>query len=128
MFRKPLLLVAMTMAIAGAHAASKPEPAAGAKTATAPAANPFFKASTLQYQAPPFDKITDADFQPAMEEGMKQQLAEIEKIAEQSAAPTFANTIEAMERSGALLTRVNKVFFALAQANTNEVLQKVQAA
>ena len=127
MFRKPLLLVAMTMAIAGAHAASKPEPAAGAKTAAAPAANPFFKASTLQYQAPPFDKITDADFQPAMEEGMKQQLAEIEKIAEQSAAPTFANTIEAMERSGALLTRVNKVFFALAQANTNEVLQKVQA-
>ena len=128
MFRKPLLLVAMTMAIAGAHAASKPEPAAGAKTATAPAANPFFKASTLQYQAPPFDKITDADFQPAMEEGMKQQLAEVEKIAEQSAAPTFANTIEAMERSGALLTRVNKVFFALAQANTNEVLQKAQAA
>ena len=128
MFRQRLLLVAMTVAIsASAQAQSKPAGASAAATAaTASAANPFFKASTLQYQAPPFDKIGDADFQPAIEEGMKQQLAEIEKIAGQSAAPTFANTVEAMERSGALLTRVGKVFYALAQANTNDTLQQVQ--
>jgi hypothetical protein len=123
-----LLLVAMTAAIttlaAGAEPAKAPEPAARPATA---AANPFFKASTLQYQAPPFDKITDADFQPAIEEGMKQNIAEIEKIASQADAPTFANTIEAMERSGALLTRSAKVFFALVQANTNPTLQKAQA-
>jgi len=128
MFRIRLLLVAMTAAIttlaAGAEPAKTPEPAAKPATATA---NPFFQASTLQYQAPPFDKITDADFQPAIEEGMKQNIAEIEKIANQADAPTFANTIEAMERSGALLTRSAKVFFALAQANTNPALQKVQA-
>src|SRR5262249_35023519 len=129
MFRQRFLLVAMTAAItAAAQAAPTPE-AAGtsvAKTTIAAAANPFFKTSTLQYQAPPFDRITDATFQPAIEEGMKQQLAEIEQIAEQQAAPTFANTIEAMERSGALLTRVAKVFFALAQANTNDTIQQVQ--
>jgi peptidyl-dipeptidase Dcp len=131
MFHERLLLIAMTVALsAAAQGAPKPEAAAGMSaaknTAAATAANPFLKASTLQYQAPPFDKITDADFQPAIEDGMKQQLAEIEKIADQSAAPTFANTIEAMERSGATLTRVSKVFFALAQANTNDTLQQVQ--
>src|SRR5215831_21372916 len=130
MFRHRLLFIAMTAAITvtGAYAAPTPEGGHGgsAAGASAIAANPFFKASTLQYQAPPFDKITDADYQPAMEEGMKQQIAEIEKIAGQDDAPTFANTIEAMERSGALLTRVNKVFFAIAQANTNDQLQKVQ--
>jgi peptidyl-dipeptidase Dcp len=132
MFHQRLLLVAMTATVtAAAQAAPNTEAAAGVSAAkttiAATAANPFLKASTLQYQAPPFDKIGDADFQPAIEEGMKQQLAEIEKIAGQSAAPTFANTIEAMERSGATLTRVGKVFFALAQANTNETLQKVQS-
>jgi peptidyl-dipeptidase Dcp len=128
-----LLLAAIAAALTAAAVQAEPkhEAAAGtsaAKNATlAVAANPFLKASALQYHAPPFDRITDADFQPAIEEGMKQQLAEIEKIADQSATPTFTNTIEAMERSGALLTRVNKVFFALAQANTNDTVQKVQS-
>jgi len=88
--------------------------------------NPFFTESPLPYQAPPFDKIKDTDYQPALEEGMKQLLAETDKVANQSDAPTFANTIEAMERSSALLTRTAKVFFGLAQANTNETIQKVQ--
>ena len=88
--------------------------------------NPFFSASTLSFQAPPFDKIKDADFQPAIEEGMKQQIAEVEKIADNADAPTFENTIVAMERTGALLSRVGKVFFALSQSNTNDTLQKVQ--
>jgi peptidyl-dipeptidase Dcp len=122
---RPLLL-AMTIAMAACsqtpHKTEAPQQAVAAPVT----ANPFFAASTLQYQAPPFDKITDSDFQPAIEEGMKRQLVEVEKIADSSDAPTFANTIVAMERSGALLTRVSKVFFALAQANTNPTLQKIQ--
>lgn len=89
-------------------------------------ANPFAAASTLLYQAPPFDKIHDADYQPALEEGMKQQIAEIEKIASDPSPAAFENTIVAMERTGALLTRVAKVFFALTQSNTNDDLQKIQ--
>jgi len=90
------------------------------------ATNPFFAESTLPYHAPPFDKIKDSDYQPALQEGMKRLLAETEVIANQTDAPTFANTVEAMERSGDLVTRTTKVFFGLAQANTNETIQKVQ--
>jgi len=89
--------------------------------------NPFFKPSPLPYQAPPFDKINDSHFQPAMEEGMKQELAEITAIADSDAPPTFANTIEAMERTGDLLRRVQRVFGGLTQSNTNPALQKVQS-
>jgi peptidyl-dipeptidase Dcp len=95
--------------------------------AQAPAtrANPFFAPSTLPFQAPAFDTITDADFQPAIEEGMKQQLAEIESIANNPAPPSFVNTIEAMEASGKLLRRVMPVFNGLTEANTNPTLQKI---
>jgi peptidyl-dipeptidase Dcp len=89
-------------------------------------ANPFLTASPLPFQAPPFDRIKDADYQPAIEEGMKRQRAEIDAIANDPAAPTFGNTLEAMERSGALLTRVSKVFFNLTQSNTNDTLQKIE--
>jgi peptidyl-dipeptidase Dcp len=88
--------------------------------------NPFYRESTLPYHAPPFDRIHDADYKPALEEGMRRQLSEIDSIANQSAAPTFENTIVAMERSGQLLTRVAKVFFALTSANTDDTLQAVQ--
>ncbi|MEK6374785.1 MAG: M3 family metallopeptidase [Acidobacteriota bacterium] len=88
--------------------------------------NPFFTASSLPYQAPPFDKIQDSHFQPAIEEGMKQELAEMNAIADSEAPPTFANTIEAMERTGELLRRVQRVFGGLAQSNTNPTIQKVQ--
>ena len=88
--------------------------------------NPFYAASTLQYQAPPFDRIKDSDFRPAMEAGMRQQLAEVDAITTQTASPTFDNTIVALERSGALLTRVSKVFNAVTGANTNDTLQKIQ--
>src|SRR3989440_11301986 len=94
---------------------------------SAAAANPFFSESTLPFHAPPFDKIKDSDYAPAIEEGMKNQLVEIDAIANNPAAPTFANTLEAMERSGALLTRVTKVFFNLTTANTSDTLQKIKA-
>jgi peptidyl-dipeptidase Dcp len=97
-----------------------------AVSAQAAESNPFLTPSTLPYQAPPFDKIKDADFQPAIEEGIKQQLSEVETIANSGDAPTFANTIEAMERSGNLLRRVQRVFGGLTQSNTNPTLQKVQ--
>ena len=88
--------------------------------------NPFAAASPLFDQAPPFDRIHDADYQPALEEGMRRQLGEIAAIATDTAAPTFDNTILAMERSGALLRRVSKVFNAITSANTDDTLQKVQ--
>jgi peptidyl-dipeptidase Dcp len=88
--------------------------------------NPFSEASTLLYQAPPFDRIHDADYEPAIEAGMKAQLVEVAAIANQEAAPTFENTIVAMEKTGASLTRVAKVFFAMTGANTNDALQKVE--
>jgi peptidyl-dipeptidase Dcp len=88
--------------------------------------NPFYAASTLPYQAPPFDRIHDGDYQPAIEAGIEQQREEIAAIANSSAPPTFENTIVAMERMGQLLTRVTMVFDAITQANQNDVLQKVQ--
>ena len=90
------------------------------------AANPFYQPSKLPFNAPAFDKIKDSDFKPVIEEGMKQQQAEIGKIADNTEAPTFENTLVAIEKSGQLLNRVNGVFNLLTGANTNPVLQKVQ--
>ena len=89
-------------------------------------ANPFAAASPLFDQAPRFDRIHDADYQPALEEGMRRQLAEVAVVAADTAAPTFDNTIVRLERSGVLLRRVSKVFFALASANTDDTIQRVQ--
>jgi peptidyl-dipeptidase Dcp len=104
----------------------------GATQAQQPAAfgpsNPLYAPSTLPYQAPPFDKIHDADYQPAIEAGIAQQRDEVELIANNPAAPTFDNTIVALERSGQLLTRATLVFGAVTGANTNDTLQKVQDA
>ena len=90
-----------------------------------PRENPLLEKSTLPFEAPPFDLIQDGDFQPALEEGMKRQLAEIEAIADDPSPPTFENTIVAMEKSGTLLTRVQYVFNALSGANTDDALQQV---
>ncbi|MGE5731902.1 MAG: dipeptidyl carboxypeptidase II, partial [Gemmatimonas sp.] len=88
--------------------------------------NPFYHASALQFGAPPFDRIHDEDYAPAIEEGMRQHLQEVAAIASQTAAPTFENTIVALERSGELLTRVLKTFGGVTSANTNDALQAVQ--
>ncbi|HSN50021.1 MAG TPA: M3 family metallopeptidase, partial [Bacteroidales bacterium] len=87
--------------------------------------NPFMKASTLPFQAPDFTKIKNSDFSPAFEEGIKIQLAEIDSIAKNPEAPTFENTLVALEKSGQLLRRVNGVFNMLSGANTDSVLQKL---
>ncbi len=91
------------------------------------ASNPFSSASTLLYQAPPFDKIHNEDYEPALVEGMRVQIAEVAKIAADSSAPTFDNTIVALEKTGLLLTRANNAFQSITQANTNDTLQRLQS-
>jgi peptidyl-dipeptidase Dcp len=135
MRKRNLLAVALVVAFVGASvlpfrlalASGSSAVAQTARTSGSADANPFFDASTLPFQAPPFDKIKDADYQPAIEEGMKRQLAEIDLIANSKDAPTFANTIEAMERSGSLLTRVGHVFNVRTGADTNPTIQKIEA-
>jgi len=86
------------------------------------ASNPFAKPSTLPFNYPAWDKIRNEHFAPAYAEGMRQQAAEIEKIANNKAAPTFENTIVAMERSGQLLGRVGSAFNTLTGSYTNDEL------
>jgi peptidyl-dipeptidase Dcp len=88
--------------------------------------NPFYAASPLPFQAPPFDKIKDSDYQPAIEAGMAQQREEVRAIADNSAVPTFENTFVALEKSGQLFNRVMNVFNGVTNANLNPVLDKVQ--
>ena len=90
------------------------------------ASNPFFRESTLPYQYPPFDQIKDEHFGPAFEAGMAEQLKEVEAIAQDPAAPTFENTLVALERSGQLLGRVNRAFSNLNGAHTNDALRKLE--
>ncbi len=116
MNRPKLLLIAAGVALA-TIAFSK------SASAALPASNPFAKPSTLQYGYPAFDKIKNEHFAPAFDEGMREQAAEIAKIANNKAAPTFDNTIVAMERSGQLLGRVRAVFYTLTGSYTNDTLQ-----
>lgn len=85
--------------------------------------NPFMKKSKLQYEAPEFDKIKNEHFKPAFNYGLKQHEAEIIKIANNPTAPTFENTIVALEKSGEVLRRAQIVFSNLTSANTNPTLQ-----
>ncbi len=91
------------------------------------AANPFAQPSPLPFHAPQFNLIHDADFQPAIREGIRRERAEIVRIADNPAPPTFQNTLVALERSGRMLNRVLGVFNAFTSANTDPTLQKVQA-
>ena len=87
--------------------------------------NPFLKECTTPFGVPPFDEIKNEHFLPAIQEGMKAELAEIESITTNPEEPTFENTLAAMEKSGRLLSQVNRVFNALNGADTNEELQKI---
>jgi peptidyl-dipeptidase Dcp len=116
------LVAACTQATIPARSTTAPALQGGAQRT-----NPFAAPSPLPLQAPRFDRIGNADFQPAMEAGMRQELDEIQAIATQSAEPTFENTILAMEQAGESLDRVQAVFGALTQANTNDTLQRIRA-
>ena len=87
--------------------------------------NPFFETWTTPFELPPFDRIRPEHFPPAFERGMEEERAEIAAIAGSPAAPDFANTIEALERSGRLLRRVGRVFHNLDASATNEALQAI---
>ena len=116
-FCAPLLIIS-------AHAAEESSPPA--PTTASMTENPLFKESSLDFHYPPFDQIKDAHFAPAYEKGMAEQLKEIEPIAANPEAPTFENTIVALEKSGELLGRVDRIFSNLSSANTNPNLQKIE--
>ena len=97
-----------------------------AVSAAAPVDNPLLKESALPYHYPPFDKIKDAHFVPAIEAGMREQLKEVDLVANNSEKPTFENTVVALERTGRLLDRAEQTFSNLNACNTNPTLQKIE--
>jgi len=119
MNRPHLLIVAASLALA--HGAAIAAPAASAIDAS----NPFAKPSSLPLNYPAFDKIKNEHFLPAYAAGMAEHLREIDAIATNKAAPSFENTIVAMERAGEMLARVSAVFSNLQTANTNDALDAV---
>ena len=87
--------------------------------------NPFFTEWNTPFGVPPFQQIKLEHYAPAFEEGMQQQKQEVAAIVENPAAPTFANTLEALDRSGHLLDKVSLVFFAMKSSMTNDDLEAV---
>ena len=88
--------------------------------------NPFYQDWDTPYGIPPFLQITDEHYMPAFEKGMEENLAEIDAIVNNPESPTFANTLEELERAGKLLTKTQRVFSNLASSNTNPKLQELQ--
>ncbi|MET0855418.1 MAG: M3 family metallopeptidase, partial [Telluria sp.] len=120
MNRPHLLIVAASLAFIQPVFAAPAAPVAALE-----ASNPFAKLSTLPFHYPAFDKIKDEHFLPAYAAGMREQLREIDGIANNPKPATFDNTIVAMERSGQLLTRVATTFANLQGANTNDKLDEI---
>ena len=137
---KYLLLFVLTLSLLGACSGNEPETsltdrqvsgesAISLETENMPAAtteNPFLSTNPLPFQYPRFDLIELEHYLPAFEQGMQEQLAEIDAIANQSDAPTFTNTMIPLELSGRLLNRVASVFFSMTSAHTNEGLNAIE--
>jgi peptidyl-dipeptidase Dcp len=113
---------------AGAFTLTVGSQSSPAATAAFGPSNPFYAPSALPFHAPPFDKIKDADYQPAIEAGMARQLVEIAAVVQNRAPATFENTFIPLEQSGRLLDRAAAAFSGVTSANTNPVLQQVKAA
>lgn len=125
--RKSFIAIAIGATLmTGALAGCNSQDTKAANVTAVQTQNPLFQASSLQYQAPDFSAIKDEHFQPALEQGIKEQYQEILAIANNPAAATFDNTIVAMEKSGALLNRASSVFYNLAGSNSNPELRKIQ--
>jgi peptidyl-dipeptidase Dcp len=120
MNRPHLLIVAASLALIQPVFAAPAAPVAALE-----ASNPFARLSTLPFHYPAFDQIKDEHFLPAYAAGMREQLREIDGIANNPKPPTFDNTIVAMERSGQLLNRVGTTFSNLQGANTNDKLDEI---
>src|SRR5437762_5486155 len=97
-----------------------------AVSAANPSDNPLLKESTLPYHYPPFDQIKDEHFAPAIEAGMREQLKEVDLVANSSEKATFDNTVVALERTGRLLDRAEQTFSNLNSCNTNPAMQKIE--
>lgn len=95
------------------------------KKAVATPVNPLLAEWKTPYGLPPFDKIKIEHFVPAFKEAMAVQMRNIDAIIANPQKPTFKNTIEAMEKAGALMTKVALVFYNDLSANTSDELQKV---
>ena len=113
---KRLILITVLLFIVSCQQKSKMDPNI----------NPFFQEWNTPYEVPPFLDIKDEHYMPAYEQGMKENLEEIDLIVNNPEAPTFANTIEELERTGKLLSKVGRVFSNLASSNTNPKLQELQ--
>jgi peptidyl-dipeptidase Dcp len=112
-----LVLAALVLVAVPSQARSQPKPSLDA--------NPFFTEWTTPFGVPPFDQIKDEHFMPAIREAIARQRAEVKAIAASKAAPTFANTIEALDATGELTEKVEGVFSNLYAANTNDSLQAI---
>jgi peptidyl-dipeptidase Dcp len=95
-------------------------------SAADPTNNPLMTESTLPYHVPPFDKIKDEHFIPAIEAGMREQLKEVDVVANSAEKPTFDNTVVTLERTGRLLDRAERTFANLNACNTNPTMQKIE--
>ena len=113
---KRLILITVLLFIVSCQQESKMDPNI----------NPFFQEWNTLYEVPPFLDIKDEHYMPAYEQGMKENLEEIDIIVNNPETPTFANTIEELERTGKLLSKVGRVFSNLASSNTNPQLQELQ--
>ncbi|WP_229505384.1 M3 family metallopeptidase [Massilia mucilaginosa] len=125
MNRPNMLIVAASLALVNVAAIAAPVASATAPATSLAATNPFAKLSTLPFHYPAFDKIKDEHFLPAYAAGMSDHLRQVDVIANNRKAPTFDNTVVALERSGQLLTRVATTFSALQGANTNDTLDSI---
>lgn len=117
------------LSLQNCHSLSTAQPNSAAMAIPVPSAmqnNPFLQASTLQYQAPAFDKVKDSDFKPAFDYGLKVHSAEVQAIANNPAPATFENTLVALEKSGQVLKRATTLFYNLTGANTNPTLQAIE--
>ncbi len=120
------LALAVSTALAGCAPTTTTSTPETQMPASSFASNPFAAASTLPMNYPQFDKINDTDFTPAFDKGMEEQLQEMDAIAKNSEAPTFANTIVAMEKTGQVLERATNVFFNLQGTFKNDARDAIE--
>lgn len=123
-----LTLTGLLAGCAGGTDANKDTEASATPThaATTDSTNPFFTASSLPLHFPQFDKIKDSDYAPAFDRGMSDHLKEVEAITSNAEAPTFDNTLLALEKSGQILDRATTVFFSLSGVENNDTKKAIQ--
>ncbi|MBN2409718.1 MAG: M3 family metallopeptidase, partial [Candidatus Aminicenantes bacterium] len=121
MTKELIMILAVVGLLFGSCSQKSETPAAATATG-----NPFFSEYDTPFKVPPFDLIKPEHFIPAYEKGMEQQKAEIEGLVKNPEAPTFENTVVALDRSGKLLSEVSRVFGGLNGANTNDDLKAIQ--